>query len=568
MLALPSPDVTGRLRASRALAVAVMLWTDSLFFCRWTRANLLFAPQCRGLKRLMRERLPKIWLSYMCVVQHYRLLPLMAETLLSDRLFGSVPRDFFRPLSRPSSSIYVDCADRIAKAAGDAGSMSHTDVIALIREILLVHPEIQLAEDEGASLRDIRQRAGQIFNRLCEAGWLEDQQLGLHERLVLISPGLRPLLRLLRELAENEIAELTTFADTVRGVCETLERKEALDVSLRTPDELRATVTDLNFRLESAVLQLHGVEKLINIFDQRQRASESPAETLRLLYVEFGSGQHMVCYDALRRNGLLPRLQAVRRKVAEVRDHPSTKDRLAEGFSAHYQWPLEQSYARADKVLRDLEERLSSIRLVADAIDSRMAGFNRLSQQRYTYQTELRGRRPEIIKSYCDAINSLNPGRKLGSMRDEAPDFNPLIPEVRFFYGIESLARVRKGRTVADLTFNSSEEGVKDAEADLRQLMERQRLALTPQRAGRLVLRLMDKVAATSGTAHVTLATIDELLDLLATAAYEQATMANGHVVRWQVDGPRHHDGLGVDAIPLDQQLGWNMERLTIIRHA
>ena len=43
------------------------------------------------------------------------------------------------------------------------------------------------------------------------------QQLGLHERWALVSPGLRPMLRLLRELAEDEIAELKTFADTVEA---------------------------------------------------------------------------------------------------------------------------------------------------------------------------------------------------------------------------------------------------------------------------------------------------------------------------------------------------------------
>ena len=97
---------------------------------------------------------------------------------LSRRLLGSVSRDFFRPLSRPSAAIYIDCADRIADTAGDAGRIPHADAIALVRETLASHPEILLAEDEGASLRDARQRAGQLFNRLCDAGWLEDQQLG------------------------------------------------------------------------------------------------------------------------------------------------------------------------------------------------------------------------------------------------------------------------------------------------------------------------------------------------------------------------------------------------------
>ena len=492
----------------------------------------------------------------------------MSRDSLSHRLLDSVSRDFFRPLSRASAALYIDCADRIADAAGDAGRVPHAEAIAVVRETLAAHPGIVLDEDEGASLRDARQKAGQIFNRLCDAGWIEDQQLGLHERWALVSPGLRPLLRLLRELAEDEIAELTTFADTVRGVCEPLEREDILDPLLRTADELRATVTDLNGRLENAVIQLHGVEKLISIFDQRQRASESPAETLRLLYAEFGAGQHMVCYDALRRNGLLPRLQVARSKVGDSRDQPMVKERLAEGLAAHYGWPTDEAYSRAERALRDLERRLAAIRLVADAIDARMASFNQLSQQRYRYQTELRGRRPEIIKAYCDALNASHAGGRLGAMRDAAPDFALLVPEMRCFYGIGSLARTRRMKTPADLSFSQGGDRENDEDDTLAALRERQRLALTPQRAARLVARLADKLAATTGTDQFTASSVDEMLDLLATAAYDHATTMDGKTIRWKVEGHRRANGLDPETIPHDEQAGWRMERFAITRHA
>lgn len=492
----------------------------------------------------------------------------MSRDFLSHRLSGSVSRDFFKPLGRLSAALYIDCADRLAEAGGDSGRVPQSDAIALIRETLQAHPNITLDEDEGASLRDARQRAGQIFSRLCDSGWMEDQQLSLHERFAVVSPGLRPLLRLLRELAEDEIAELTTFADTVRGVCETLERSDVLDPRYRTPDELRATVTDLNARLENAVIQLHGVEKLISMFDQRQRASESPAETLRLLYAEFGSGQHMVCYDALRRNGLIPRLQAARTKVADLRDQPLLKEILTEGLAAHYGWSPEDAYLRAEKALRDLERRLASIRLVADAIDARMAGFNRLSQQRYAYQTELRGRRPEIIKSYCEAINASHAGTRLGQMRETEADFVPLIPEMRCFFGIESLSRTRRTRAAADLTFGQLSEQSFAGEDTLDQMRERQRLALTPQRAARLVAALMEKSGTSAGTGSHATGSIDEMLDLLATAAYDHATIADGRRIRWKVEGPRLDHGLDPGKISTDAQAGWQMERFTITRQA
>ncbi|MEK6233046.1 MAG: DUF5716 family protein [Luteolibacter sp.] len=486
---------------------------------------------------------------------------------LSEKLLGSVSRDFFRPLTRPSVAIYVDCADRLADIAGDAGRLPHSEAIALIREVLQSHPDVLLDEDEGATLRDSRQRAGQLFNRLCDAAWLEDQQIGLHERWTLISPGLRPMLRLLRELAEDEIAELKTFADTVRGVCETLERPGVLDARLHDADALRGTVTDVNGRLESAVIQLHGVEKLISLFDKRQRLSDSPAETLRLLYAEFGAGQHMVCYDALRRSGLLPRLQALRSMVADRRDDPLVKARLAEGLASHYHWDESESYHRAEKALRLLEQRLAAIRLVADAIDARMASFNQLSQQRYRYQTELRGRRPEIVKAYCDAINLRHADTRLASLRGEDPDFQPLVPEVRFFYGLESLARLRRVKSPADLSFGGEASGTSESsEETLAALRERQRLALTPQRAARLVARLLPESPTSLSTQTFTAADTDEMLDILAVAAYDSAVTADGKRVSWFVDGPGKIAGLEPETIPSDPHAGWHVERFTINR--
>ncbi len=491
----------------------------------------------------------------------------MISPSLSEKLLGSVSRDFFRPLTRPSAAIYVDCADRLADIAGDAGRLPYSEAIALIREILQNHPDIVLDEDEGAALRDSRQRAGQLFNRLCDSAWLEDQQLGLHERWTLISPGLRPMLRLLRELAEDEIAELKTFADTVRGVCETLERPGILDARIHDADVLRANVTDVNARLESAVIQLHGVEKLISLFDNRQRLSESPAETLRLLYAEFGAGQHMVCYDALRRNGLLPRLQALRSMVADRRDDPLMKARLAEGLATHYHWDENEAYHRAEKALRLLEQRLSAIRLVADAIDARMAAFNQLSQQRYRYQTELRGRRPEIVKAYCDAINLRHNGTRLATLRNEDSDFQPLVPEVKFFYGIDSLARVRRVKSPADLTFGSeSGDTAETSEETLAALRERQRLALTPQRAARLVARLLPEKFSSLSTEAFTATDTDEMLDLLAIAAYDRAVTADGKRVSWSVDGPGKDQGLDPATIPADSHAEWQVERFTISR--
>jgi hypothetical protein len=253
--------------------------------------------------------------------------------------------------------------------------------------------------------------------------------------------------------------------------------------------------------------------------------------------------------------------------VADRRDDPLVKERLAQGLASHYHLDETEAYHRAEKTLRDLEHRLASIRLVADAIDARMASFNQLSQQRYRYQTELRGRRPEIVKAYCDAINAAHEGTRLGAMREAEPDFTPLIPEVRFFFGTESLARTRRAKAPADLTFGSDSGGRDEsAEDTLAALRERQRLALTPQRAARLITRLLPKKSQSLATSDFSAADLDEMLDLLAIAAYEHAVTADGQRVKWSIDGPGKNAGLTPETIPADPHAGWQVERFRILR--
>lgn len=464
--------------------------------------------------------------------------------------------------------MYVDCADRLIEEAGEAGRLSHKETIEVIREVLALHPLALLADDEGAALRDARQRAGQFFNRLLEAGWLDEHTLGLHERWAVITPGLRPMMRMLRDLAEDQVAELKTFADTLRGLCETLERPTILDPVIRTADDMRSTITDLSQRLERAIEQLHAVEKLVSGFEQRQRQSASAADTLHLLYSEFSQGQHMVCYDALRRGGLLARIEAVRARVSERHDDPLMRERLAEGLREHYGYNDRESYDRAVMMLTRLERDLAGLKRRADAIDLRMAAFNRLSQQRYRYQTELRGRRPELIKAYCAAVNAAHTGRRFSELADQPADFAPQCLEMRFYYGMDSLYKPRRVKAPVDLTFGSGHDRQQSEDDVLAAWKERQRLALTPQRAARLIAKLIPTKGGTLSTEDIRLETTDDLLDLLAAVAYEQAPGLGGKRVRWSVDGLRRTHGMEPEKVLMDAQVSHRIERFKITRDA
>lgn len=487
----------------------------------------------------------------------------MPSQLLSQRLFASVSADFFRPLVRPSAPVYVDGADRLIAEAGEAGRVPQGEALAILREVLSQHPQVALQEDEGGGLQDIRARAGKLFNQMLQVRWIEEQAVSLNERWVVISPSLRPLMRMLRELAEDEVAELKSFADTLRGVCTSLEQRDVLNPFLVPATELRGTIHDLLQRMESAILQLHGVEKLVHGFEKRQRETESGAETLRLFYHEFHEGQHMVCYDVLRGGGLLPRLQRARSRVRDAAEDPLVIQHLADGIAEHRNLEPGETWDLAVTQLQRLERQLAGLRLRAEAIDARVASFNRLSVQRYRYQSELRGRRPDMIKRYCEAANAAHRGAKFNDLRIE-PDFALAAPEVDFFYGLASLARPRRARAPVELELGQSL-SAEDEAADLERLRQRQKFALTPHRAARLVARLLREQGPGIATDGFRTEGTDELLDLMAAAAYTHGVdAATGQEQRWQVLSSSREHGLEPESIPRDAQAGWRVERFAL----
>ncbi|HZZ18135.1 MAG TPA: hypothetical protein VFE25_02140, partial [Opitutaceae bacterium] len=231
---------------------------------------------------------------------------------LSTRLSQAIPEGFFSLLASRLTPVYVDSANQLEIAAGEAARLELSEARELVMEVVSSHPEFAWPEDYAAT--DIRVRAGKVFNNLLEAHWLEDRSESLHERWVIISPALRPLLNMLRELAADSIGELKSFADTLEGVCRTLETQGVLDAQ-QPADALRATVNDLNKRLAHAIAQLHSVEKIVHAFEQRQMHTRTGAETLQLFYGDFYEGNHMVCHEVLHRRGLLSRVQQARETV-------------------------------------------------------------------------------------------------------------------------------------------------------------------------------------------------------------------------------------------------------------
>jgi len=492
-------------------------------------------------------------------------MPVQAERSLGQKLAPLMGVGFFRPLSRPTAAIYVDCIDRLIAAADEGGQIVHEEARALIRDVLLQHPDIELDEDEGGQFRDLNQRAGQFFNKLLEAHWLEGRQVSLDERYVLVAPAVRRLLRLLRDLAEDRPAELKDFAATLRSLCRDLLTEGALDPQRLGPEEMRQTVKDLLDRAGRAEDQMHAVETIILGFEAAQRTSASARETIHRMLVEMHVGEHMVCYSALQEAGLLPRLNQARGVAQEALYDPFTKQRLAEGLAKHLALESNEAYTEAERWLVRLERQLASIPVKQRLIDGRMADFSRLSAARYRYQTELRGRRPEQVKGYLDGAARAHAGASFAELA-HAPGMTFLSPAVAVFFGVDSLSRPRRQRAPVDLTVESfaADEGAGAAAEEIRR---RNLNVLTPQRAARFIERHLPVKGGRVSTADLHVAVEDDFLDLLAVAAFDRGPAAGSHrTIRWRLQAVRADFGTEPERIPRDVQAGRLVERFSIER--
>jgi hypothetical protein len=467
--------------------------------------------------------------------------------------------------------VYVDCADRLEREAGEAGRLDLSVARSLVLEVVAAHSDFAWSEEDAAA--DIRVRAGRVFNHLLDARWLEDRPESLHERWVLISPALRPLLIMFRELATETVGELAYFADTLDGICRTLEAEDVLDAGKQTADALRSTVSDLNQRLATAIAQLHSVEKVVYGFEQRQMQTRTGAETLQLLYGgDFYEGHHMVCHEVLHRRGLMSRLHAARDTVREAAGDPLVVERLGEGLRGAGNVAPENAWQLAESELARLLKGLAGIRQRADAVDARIASFHQLSRQRLFYQTEMRGRRPEMARRLCETINERFAGLRFADLSGPklseitAPWRGILTTEVDVFYGTASLRIPRRASQPVSLELADAKIDPPD-EAEFARLRELVRVALTPDRAARLVGRLLPEVGNNLGTKAMTVTSEEVLLDLIAAASFDHALSMEG-VMRWEAALDHEEEAIERGDVPRDPLYEWNVERFTLTRTA
>ncbi|MCH8540845.1 MAG: DUF5716 family protein [Opitutales bacterium] len=484
---------------------------------------------------------------------------------LGKRLGPLFETGFFRPLARPSAAVYVDCAERLTGAALDAGQIGRNEARLLVREVIEQHPDTALEEDEGGYSTDLNQKANLFFNKLLEAKWISERRISLSEYYIVIAPQLRLLLRALDDVAENRPEELKDFAVGLRSLCKEILADKAFDPHTLDGRSLRAMVKDLRERAERVLNQMHAVENLIGEHETAQRQSTSGRETLKRFLDEFHVGEHILCYDALREAGLLPRITRARGVLQEAAADPFLKERLAEGIRAHSDESADRAYARAEQWLQLLEQHFSRIPQIARQIDARMAEFSNLSAARYRYQTEMRGQRPERVKEYCDRAAKAFSGKKFSDLAHE-PGLAFRAVHCEILFGRDSLAPVRTKRLPVNLKLATPTSQIDKAEA--REAIRRHNLlTLTPQRAARFIVERLPEKGARLSTEHLTLATEDDLLDLLAVLSFDRGNLARSRkLLRWRVHPARDGAYIPPERIPLDRVGDVRIERLSIER--
>lgn len=452
-------------------------------------------------------------------------MPAQRAKLLSEQVAHLLPA-FFRPLARRSAAFYVDCLERLDFAsAPKGGELDRQEVAQIVAETLTDHPNVQWEDDENQS-QDARTAASFLLRQMEEAGWIRKRDISIRDRRILIDPSALKLLHLLRSMSSVE-QDPRAFTDTLRGIYQ-LINTGAFDAS-NTPDKICSSLYDLIDRSKTAFLQLTSVEGKVKQYMDMQRAAATAKENLDIVFTKFAEGDHQTCYDALYRTGALADLTEARSRINGVLNDNSVKSLIAEGIAQRESVSMEVAMDRTEVLLEELHSRLSLIRDNADLIDKRISEFNDLSNQRYRYLTENGGQWANIVRTAFEHLNT-----ELREMRFSDLGDNDLpalrIPNVRLYFGTSALRCPRKLHQTGEYA-ELEQRNLKAEHFDWRSLQLIALRSITPERARKLIEKLLPAPGAEITTDHFRSVNEDDFLDLVSVLVHSSARR-----VRWKVE--------------------------------
>ena len=490
----------------------------------------------------------------------------MSSPDLSSALRAVIPTGFFNPLSdQQTAPALIDCIDRLEReSAASAGELSRADALQLISETLAFHRDVNWAlvgNEVESAIADARARANHVFNRLLAAGWLGERDLGIDDRRVIVEPTVRWLLDALRKMSSVRRAEVHSFADTLRGICDGLTDPDAFDPRHRSADEMFSRLSDLTRRAETTTNQLSHVYLILRQFIEKQGQAATGRDNLRIFFDDFGAGQHQVCYDELFAKGLVNRLDDARRTVEQLRWDYAVKQHLAAAFATRENANEEVSRDEVNVLLDQLATALGGIMAMARQIDGRVAHFHAISYERFSYVNDRSGHHAELVKRVFEFVDLQGKARSFSSL----PDLHfprPLLPEVESYHGAESLLFPRHRREPVKMSGALRALRADDNEA-LERLRRRYNESLSPLRAAKFIRRKLSEPGARCATNEFHSVTEDDLFDLLSAVLHQKYGP-----LRWQVIAANREQPWHPERAPVDEHCGFRLERFTLQRIA
>lgn len=484
---------------------------------------------------------------------------------LSKSLSAVIPSAFFNPLAdQRTAPALIDCIDRLDReSAASAGELSRIDALQIIAEVIAEHREVKWQADDkvDSAFADAKAKANHVFNRLYAARWIDERDLGIDDRRVVVEPTVRWMLDAFRKMSSVDQAEVHSFADTLRGVCDELTAPETFDPRQRSSDEMFSRLADLSRRAEAAINQLSHVYLILRQFIQKQGQAATGHDNLRIFFDEFGSGQHQVCYDELFAKGLVNRLEEGRRVIENVRLDYAIKHHLASALAVRER--IDEAAARdhVTILLSRLAETLGGITAMSQQIDGRVAHFHQISYERFSYVNDRSGQHADLIKRVFEQVDARGKERTFSTLPDLSLP-KPLLPEVEIYHGVESLLFPRHRREPVKMAGSLRALRADDNEA-LERLKKKYSESLSAMRAAKFVGRRLPKPGDRCSTNQFKSTNKDELYDLLSVVLH-----ARYGSVRWLVLPESRNVPWHPEKVPIDEHFGLHFERFTLERLA
>lgn len=364
---------------------------------------------------------------------------------LAARLFRELPQGFFGVLSSRNASIYLDTLDALEGVLSSGGSLTRSEAVDVVVEVLRKHPEFDLGGDFPDALAEAATLSGQanlILRRLVETRWLHEPQRPDYQRIVTFDANGEILLAALRQIARGEPAQ---FTDKIQIACGTLLNPEAFtDKAL---GDLEGCLANLQTGLRELRQMLKGIER----HTRHLLAAQALRENLRVLYDEFSENIGHACYRELVRAQLPTQILRARQRLNEIAVNENLLERMQRELLRRRD-SLDATAALNEVRLKldELDRLLESVEPQADEIDRRAAEFARRSFARFRYLQEVTSGCRERVQKVFEWVNTRFAGRRLTDLGMDLQMPSLLVPEAGMVCG-DSLYSPRLRRSLGEI---------------------------------------------------------------------------------------------------------------------